>query len=269
METGRTFRLAAILVPLLILAGCGGGGGGGSGDEVENPPPQGSTAAPLSDAAGGIPVVGEIIADCTDVGVGLVDTLIDAVDDLVGDSLPVNLPHLADIVELVDPTEIPVIGGLVPGGAGELSPISLEALLAQIPGGADLTDLPVLGQLPTVCSSLVDNLPPGAIGDPAVLLAALGDPAGALGLIAILDQEGNPVGLLLASLPAGLMTGGIPGLPAGTPIPDLGELAPFDPTDVAGLGSLVETLLGILNGGGALGGLGGLTSLLGFLGILF
>ena len=264
----KTVRLTAFLVPLLILAGCGGGGGGGSSDEVENPSPQGSTAAPLTDSASGIPVVGELIADCTDMGVGLVDTLIDAVDDLAGDSLPANLPHLADIVDLVDPSEIPVIGGLVPGGEGDLEPISLDDLLAQVPGGLDLGDLPVLGQLPTVCSTLVEALPPGAIGDPAVLLAALGDPAGALGLIAILDQEGNPVALLLASLPAGLMTGGIPGLPAGTPIPDLGELAPFDPTDLPGLGGLVTTLLGILGGGGSLGGLGGLTSLLGFLGIL-
>ena len=268
METGRTFRQAALIVPILVLVGCGGGGGGSSEDGVDNPDPVTSSPAPLTDAASGIPVVGEIVADCTDIGVGVVDTIIDAVDDLVGESLPIALPHLADIVDLVDPSEIPVIGGLIPGVGGDLGPISLEALLAQVPGGLDLAELPVLGQLPTVCSTLVAALPAGAIGDPAILLAALGDPAGALGLIALLDQEGNPVGLILASIPGGMMTGGAPGLPIGTEIPDLGELSPLDPTSVPMLGSLVETLLGVLSGGGGVGGLGGLASLLGFLGIL-
>ena len=266
MEIGRFFRLSAIVVPMVVFAACSGGGGGG-GDSVENPEPTGSTAAPLSDSAAGIPIVGEIIADCTDVGVGLVDTLIDAVEDLLGDTLPTDLPRLSEILELVDPADVPVIGGLVPTAGGDLEAISLEDLLAQVPGGLALGDLPVLGQLPTVCSSLVEVLPPGAIGDPAILLAALGDPAGALGLMPILDESGNPVGLLLASLPSALMTGSIPGLPAGTAIPDLDSIAPFDPADVPVLGGLVETLLGVLSGGGV-GGLGGLTSLLGFLGFL-
>jgi hypothetical protein len=265
IETGRFLRLAAIVVPLVIFTGCSGGGGGG-GDGVDNPDPTGNTAQPLNAAGSDVPVVGELIADCNTIGVGIVDTVIDAVNDLVGDALPTALPTLTEILELANADEIPLIGGLVPGGNG-MAPISLQDLLAQVPGGLDIGELPVLGQLPTVCAELAQVLPPGAIGDPAILLAALGDPAGALGAIAVLDQDGNPVGLLLASLPGGLMGGAAPGLPIGTEIPDLGELAPLDPADVPVLGSLVETLLGVLSGGGV-GGLGGLVGLLGFLGLL-
>lgn len=276
METRSSWRGTMLVVPFLLLAACGGGGGGSDdGSPIDDPSPDGSTAAPLTDAASGVPVVGEIVADCVDTGVGLVDTLIDAVSDLTGDTLPIAIPHLSDIVDLADLSSIPVIGGLVPTLGGDLAPISLEDLLAELPIGTSLGDLPVIGQLPVVCSSLVDLLPPGAITDPATLLATLGDPSNALGLIPVLDGEGNPVSLILASLPSGLAgggLGGIPGLPTGTVIPDLNELSPLDPTSIPGLGGLVESLLGILNTGGVgglpVGGLGGLTGLLGLLGFL-
>lgn len=271
MMTRNPLKAALLTAPFLMLVACGGGGGGG-GDEAEatNPPPaSGSAAAPLSDAAAGVPVVGELVADCTDSGVGLVDLVVDAVDGVSGDALPGSVPSLADVIDLADLSGLPILGGLVPSEGGALTPISLEMLLLMV-GAPALDGLPVLGQLPTVCSSLLADLPADAVSDPAVLLEVLGDPTAALGVIPVLDESGDPVALILATLPSALEgggLGGLPGLPSDTVIPDLTELAPLDPGSVPVLGDLVANLLGVLNGG-SVGGLGGLTSLLGFLGFL-
>ena len=118
---------------------------------------------------------------------------------------------------------------LAAAGAYSLSPID------PVPG-----IIPVLGQLATVCIDVVDLLPDGALGDPAALLAILGDPTHALGVIPVLDGEGNPVGVILATLPEALAGGDLGGLPLGTDVPVLDGLLPFDPADVPGLGGFVE-----------------------------
>jgi hypothetical protein len=267
-----SFRMGILAAPLLMLVACGGGGGGSATDAPggnDDPVPGGSAAAPLTDAAAGVPVVGELVADCGDTGVGVVDLVVDAIDGVAGDSLPADLPTLDQLLDQAGLAGLPVIGGLIPVD-GELESVSGDSLIALVPGASALGDLPALGQLPTVCSSLVGALPSDAFTDPAVLLETLGDPSAALGVIAILDDAGVPVGVILATLPSGLVgggLGGIPGLPSGTPVPDLNELSPLDPSTVPVLGDLTESLLAVLSGG-SVGGLGSLTGLLGALGFL-
>lgn len=263
------FRMGILATPLLVLVACGGGGGGDDTDAPggsTNPPPGGSAAAPLTDAAAGVPIVGELVADCGNVGIGSVELVVDGVG---GDSLPADLPTLDQLLDQAGLAGLPVIGGLIPSD-GQLEEISGDSLIALVPDAASLGDLPALGQLPTVCSSLVGALPADAFTDPSVLIATLGDPSSALGVIAVLDDAGVPVGVLLATLPSGLDgggLGGIPGLPSGTPLPDLNELSPLDPSTVPVLGDLTESLLAVLNGGsvGGLSGLDGLLAALGFL----
>lgn len=255
MDSLRMLRATLVALPMLALAACGGSSGGG-----DEPAETASTTVPLTGTAATVPLVGEVIADCTDAGVGLVDSIVDTVGNVAGGPLPVDLPALADVLDVADAALLPILGAVLPTEEGALVPISLDELLALVPGGAALGGLPVLGQLPTVCSSLLGGLPVGAGTDPAVLVDALGDPTSAIGAIAVLDGDDNPVGVLLATVPA-LLAGGNGGLPI------LGELLPIDPLGLPLLGDLVATLLGLLSGG-SVGGLGGLGGLLGILGLL-
>lgn len=264
--TRRSFAsLLSIGSFTVALAACGGGGGSGDGTGTDDPGVV-TQPAPLTHAATDVPLVGELVADCADTGIAIADSVIDTVTEGSGFALPTGtLPNLRDVISLVDLGTVPVIGGLVPGVDGDLESISLQAVLALIPGGANFDDLPVLGQLPLVCQSLIDALPEGALSDPAALLAALGDPSAALGFIPVFDGAGDPIGLLLATLPSGLggVSGGLPGLPGVTNLPDVGSLAPLDPSNVSDLGGAVEMLLGLLNTGGLpIPGLSGLLALL-------
>src|SRR4029078_9662292 len=100
--------------------------------------------------------------------------------------------------------------------------------------------------------SLLAFLPAGVTTDPTALLAALGNPTGALGVIAVLDASQNPVGVLLADVPAGLIPGtsGI-ALPGVSTLPDLTSLAPLDPSTVPLVGGplsrFTQTLFGLLD----------------------
>jgi hypothetical protein len=83
---------------------------------------------------------------------------------------------------------------------------------------------------------------------------------GALGVIPVLDGSNNPVGVLLATVPAGLVHGAGSGirLPGVTSLPDLTSLVPLDPASVSSVGgvlsSLTSELLGLLEANGLVSG---------------
>lgn len=79
-------------------------------------------------------------------------------------------------------------------------------------------------------------------------------------MIPVLDASRNPVGVLLATVPASLIPGSgsavvVPGVPT---LPDLTSLSPLDPSTVplvgAQLSGLMTTLLGLLDTHSLLGG---------------
>lgn len=254
----RTTTALLALVPFAWLAACGGGGGDGSstagnGSTSEHLP------ASTEQAIRHVPLAGELVADCSDVGVGFVDSVVDATNGLSGNALPAQIPTLSEVVALADLSKVPVIGGQLVDAMGHLQTLTADQALALLPTGAPgLSALPVTGQLPAVCSSLLGALPAGATTDPATLLAALGDPSSALALIPIFDASNDPVGVVLATLPSGLLPGSGLSLPGVGNPPDLTSLAPLDSSTVPVLGpalsSLVGSLLGTLNGNGLLGG---------------
>jgi len=244
----RITRASFALVPLALFAACGGGGGGAGASDA---PAQ--KVAGLTSAAGQVPVVGDLIADCRDSGVAVADSLIDGVNSL--GALPASLPTLSQVIDIGDLDQLPIVGGLVAGnGASELLPIPLDSVLGLLPGGVgDLAGGLVAGQLPVLCSTVVGNLPLDALQDPAALVASLGLPIGALGVIPIFDQQHNPVGSLLT-----VVLDELPGLTSLV-------LGPLSGIPIVGgaLSSLVSSLLGLLSGNGLLGGLlgGGLLNL--------
>jgi hypothetical protein len=252
-------KVAMLLAPMVLFTACGGGGGDGSSasnttGQTSNVPVQ--TTAALSS----VPLAGTAVTHCSDTGVAVVDSIIDAVSSIGGSSLPTQLPKLSDVLAMADLGKLPIIGGLIVNAQGQLETLSAADVTSLIPGGVpSLGNLPIPGQLPAVCSSLVGSLPAGATTDPSVLLAALGNPTGALGVIPVLDASQNPVGALLATVPAGLVPGtsGI-SLPGVTTLPDLTELVPLDPSTVPVVGgqlsSLAHTLLGLLDSHSLLGG---------------
>ena len=259
MRKMKWTKAALALGPLVLVAACGGGGDGSSTSTT----PQTTVNSPATTTAAisDVPLAGEVVADCSTNGVGLVDTVISAVNAIGGSSLPVALPKLSDIVAMADLNDLPVLGGIIVNAQSQLETISADDVKALIPGGVPgLAGVDVPAQLPAVCSNLVSHLPAGATTNPALLLAALGDPTGALGVIPVLDASQNPVGVLLATVPAGLIPGSAPGvtLPGVSTLPDLTSLSPLDPTSVPAVGgtlsTLTTTLLGLLDTHGLLSG---------------
>jgi hypothetical protein len=257
-----------VFVPLALLTACGGGDGSSSSNQNDNLPPS------LNAAISTVPLAGELIADCADTGVGVIDSVIDAVKAATGSSLPAALPKLSDVLAMADLAKVPVIGGVVVNAEGQLGSISADQVTALLPAGVPgLANLPIPGQLPAICSSLVSFVPAGATTDPTAqrprdaprpvtvaLLDALGSVTGALGVIPVLDGSNNPVGVLLATVPAGLVHGAGSGirLPGVTSLPDLTSLAPLDPASVSSVGgvlsSLTSELLGLLEANGLVSG---------------
>lgn len=266
-QRGALAWLAAGSLAVLAATACNSGGSGDGGGTSQATEPSETTAAVAS-----VPLAGEMVADCSAIGIGVVDTVINTVNGILGDSLPTALPTLSDVIAMANLPDLPVIGGLQDNGSGGLDALGLDVVTDMLPGGVgDLADLPLPGQLPLVCSSIVAFLPPLALTDPAALLAALGDPTAALGVIPLFDVDGNPVGALLATLPAGLNPAGGSGveLPGVPQLPTLGSLDGIDPSTLpivgSALGSTSGDLLALLNLNGLLSGdlLGLLTSLLG------
>ena len=265
MRTWKS-KLAVLALPLLIAA-CGGGGGGGDDSTTTGNDQQGDNLPASSTAAiSSVPLAGNLIADCNAQGVGVVDDIIDAVNGI--GALPVALPKLSEVVAMADLSTLPVIGGIVVDGLGQLESMSAEDIIDLIPGGVPgLADLDVPAQLPVICASLVAALPPGALDDPAALLALLGDPTHILGLIPIFDDSMNPVGVLLTTVPGGLVPGGMPGtgLPGVSTLPDLTQLTALNlmtlPLVGPQLAGMTGNMLGLLDLGNLLGG--GLLALLG------
>jgi len=250
-------KLAALLAPVALFTACGGGGGGGS--SASNNAGQTNSTVSTTAAISSVPLAGTAIADCSNTGVALVDSIINAVNS-IGSSLPAALPHLSDVIAMADLSKLPIIGGVIVNAQGQLETLSAADISSLIPGGVpSLAGLPVPGQVPAVCSSLLSFLPAGATTDPSALLAALGNPTAALGVIPVLDASQNPVGALLATVPAGLVPGtsGI-SLPGVSTLPDLNSLMPLDATSVPLVGGqlsgVTTTLLGLLNGNSLLSG---------------
>ena len=263
-ESRRTMKTwkSTLAILCVLAAACGGGGGSdsttagnGSDQQGDNLPP--ATASAITT----VPLAGNVLADCTDNGVGVIDSLIDAVEAIA--SLPVSLPKLSDVIAQADLANLPVLGGVVEDGLGQLHSVSAANVttLLGVGGVPGLALLPIPAQLPVVCSSLVSALPEGATLDPATILELLGNPSNALGVIPIFDGSNNPVAVLLATVPAGLVpnSGTTPSLPGVTTLPTLISLVPIDqastlPLVGPTLSTLLGNLLGSLNGGGLLGG---------------
>lgn len=262
MRTWKSTLAILACVPLAALAiSCGGGGGGSEGTNTTGNDQQGdSLPASTSAAITAVPLAGDLIADCNEHGVGVVDDLIDAVNGM--GTLPQSLPKLSEVIAMADLAGVPVLGGLVQDALGQLESMSADDLTSALPGGVPgLADLPIPAQLPVVCSSLIAALPANAIADPSQILLLLGDPTHALGVIPIFDESMNPVAVLLATVPGGLVPGSgvtptVPGVPS---LPDLTSLLPLDQAStlpVVGplLESLTGNLLGVLDLGGLLNG---------------
>ncbi len=264
----KTTALLA-LVPFAWMTACGGGGGGGGTSSTGTSTSSDSLPASTTAAISSVPLAGEVVADCTDTAVGIIDSIVDSTSDLTGGVLPVAIPKLSDVIALLDLSKLPVIGGQVSSATGVLSTISASDAIALLPTGVPgLANLPLTGQLPVVCSSLLSSLPAGAATDPTQLLALLGNPTTALGLIPIFDSSNNPVGVLLATLPSGLLpTSGGGSSSGGSTLPDLTQLVPIDTSTLPVVGpeisGVVDNLLGVLDTNSLLtGGLGGLLGII-------
>lgn len=264
MRTWKSTMLALTFAPLALMAACGGGGGSDSGAgitaQMQNPPssPTANTVA-LSD----VPLAGTVQMDCGNSGLGVVDSVTNAASNLTPGALPTALPNLSDILPIADLSSVPVIGGLLQGSQGQLTTVSADSLTSLLPTGASgLASLPVPGQLPAYCSSLVGSLPANALTDPSVLLSILGNPTNVLGVIPILDSQNNPVASLLATIPGGLIPGSISSssisLPGVTQLPVLTSTVPIDTVTLPVVGdtlsTLVPTLLNVLDTNSLLSG---------------
>lgn len=257
MKTNTSKQLIAVVGSVALLAACGGGGGGSSLPSTSNLPTD------VKSTLLTIPVAGEIVADCADTGTGQINSIVDTVDALTPSGLPADLPTLSDVLGAVPSAPPPVIAGLVPDTSG-LSPIDVSSVAALLPGGLP-TDLPVIDQLSAVCSDLVSALPSGVTTDPSALFDALGDPTQVIGVLPVFDAANEVVGVVIATVPSGLLPGGTPPLPGLPTVPDLSSLAPIDPATlpVVGptVGSTTGMVLGLLDSNGSLAGLTGLLSL--------
>jgi len=272
MRTRKSTLAILACVPFLALAvSCGGGGGGSDSTTTGNDQQGDNLPASTSAAITSVPLAGNLVADCTEQGVGVVDDLIDAVNGI--GSLPTSLPKLSDVIAMADLANVPVLGGLVQDALGQLQSMSADDITSLIPGGVPgLAGLPIPAQLPVVCSSLIAALPANAIADPSQILALLGDPTNALGVIPVFDESMNPVAVLLATVPGGLVPGSgvTPTLPGVPNLPDLTSLVPLDQLSTLPLvGPVLESLTGNLLGVLDLGGLlnGGLLGILAGLGL--
>jgi hypothetical protein len=259
MMTSRQRLRKLAIAPLALLVACGGGSGGGT--TSTDPQPQAQQPVTVTNAVNSVPVGGDVVADCAETGIGVIDLVIDAVDSILGSSLPVALPKFSDVVALADMSDVPVIGGLVLDAQGNLVPISIDTVTDMLPLGVPgLADLPIPTQLPVVCSSLIAFLPAGSLDDPTALLDTLGLPVGVLGVIPIFDLAGDPVGVILATVPGGLVPGSGSGvtLPGVPNLPDLTSLVPVSTSDLPVGGDVVATLtgtvLGLLNTNGLVSG---------------
>lgn len=249
MKNWKATVTALALAPMIVFTACGDGGGGGIGTSSGSnanaslPPPVNATVT-------SVPLVGNVVADCANTGVGVVDQIINTVNALAGGSLPTSLPTLTSLLATGTSTlqTLPVIGGLIPDGVGGLTTIgglnALSLLPTNVPLVSTLGGLSVIGQLPTVCSSIVGALPPLALTNPSAIVGALGSPTAILGLIPIFNASNNPVGLLLATLPAGLDPSSVVpiSLPGVGSLPDLTSLIPLDLSTLPAVGPTLGTL---------------------------
>ena len=201
-----------------LWTACGGSGSSGGPIGGNNPNPTGVNQSALAD----VPVVGQFLATCPD-PTAMIDSFV------AGLPLPAEaaaLPSASDALESGDPDTIPVIGGFIPDEANpdQLDALDVDETLAMIPVAGLSGDVPVVGTIAIVCGSV------------ALLPAELGNPTSAPGLIAIFDENGVPVGVILAT--AGVPTGGTPDV-VDVGLPDTGLL----PDELA---SAVEDLLALL-----------------------
>src|SRR2546423_9386834 len=111
---------------VLVVSFWGGGGDGSSTSTT----PQTSNPASTTAAIQSVPLAGELVADCTSTGVGLVDSIIDAVNAIGGSSLPPAPPKLSDVLALADPSQGPVLRGIIVDAANQLTTISADDIAA-------------------------------------------------------------------------------------------------------------------------------------------
>ncbi len=252
MKTLLVGRNGVGAMMMLLLVACGGGNGE---DGLPGNAATRANLAPLTAAGDDVPLVGNLIADCGESGVALADGLIETVNGL--GALPASLPTLSEVIDLTDLDKVPIVGGLVAGSqGGELLPIPLDFVFDLLPLGiGGLADQLVAGQLPVLCSTVIDGLPLDLLENPQALVGELGSPTAALGVVPIFDEANNPVGSILT-----VVLSGVPAIASLV-------LGPLSAIPLVGgpLASLVGTVLGLLSGGGLLDGLlGG-----GLLGIVF
>src|ERR1700751_4172222 len=97
MRTRKSTLAILACVPLALAVACGGGGSGGSGSSTTGNDQQGDNLpASTTSAITSVPLAGDMLADCTNQGVGLADSIVNALNAI--GTLPVALPKLSDVV---------------------------------------------------------------------------------------------------------------------------------------------------------------------------
>lgn len=228
--------LAALSLSIAVAAGCGEGT-----NDFTDASPVADGTTPLSEAAAGVPILGQLLSDCAEDGTAVLIEFIqtDAVQPILDQTA---LEGVTDLEELLIDDEnrlaLPVLAGITPEGT--LSQQETLAILSQS-GGIPL-DTDVLGFLPVTCG---DGLVP-------VDLSLLGNYNETIGIIPVfgpIAEDGSTeiVGAVLGVV--GDFLGTEP-LPDGTnPIPV--NFRSFDfingnLSGLASLGALVQSILDVL-----------------------
>lgn len=228
--------LAALTLSLAVAVGCGEG----TNDFTDQSPvADGRTA--LSDAAAGVPVIGQLLSECAEDGTVVLLQFIqtDAFKPLL-DNTP--LEGITDLESLLvnddNALALPILAGITPEGT--ISQGDALALLSGL-GGLPL-DTDVLGLLPVTCG---DGLVP-------VDLTLLGNYNETIGLIPIFGPIGEDgsreiVGAVLGVLGDLLATDPLP--PGSNPIPVNFRSFDFINGNLSGLdslGALIQSILDVL-----------------------
>lgn len=156
-------RLGLVLFAATALASC-------SGSDSSDPPAETSTARELIDA---VPLLGVLIADCTDSGTAGVSETQDEVPES-----PVPLIELPpadslfgrDIEEFLillelHGGELPILGGLTSSieDPALLVPVPLDEVLSILPTSGIPSDTPVLGSTTFGCGEELTTVPFGLV----------------------------------------------------------------------------------------------------------
>jgi hypothetical protein len=229
--------LAAVSLSIAVAVGCGEGT---NSFTDQSPVADGTT--PLSEAAAGVPILGQLLSDCLEDGTVVFVEFIqtDAFKPILDNT---QLEGITDLESLLIDDDnalgLPVLAGITPEGT--ISQADALAILSQQGGGVPL-DTEVLGFLPVTCG---DGLVP-------VDLALLGNYNETIGIIPIFgpigeDGSAEIVGAVLGVL--GTVNSTSP-LPEGSnPIPV--NFRSFDflngnLTGLDALGALVQSILDVL-----------------------